>query len=471
MYNFPSSEFAKAFKAYDIRGQLGSQITESTAYWVGRGYACWYRRNVGDAKRVVVGSDARITSPSLKAALAQGLRDEGVDVYDIGLCGTEEIYHAAAFVEPEAGEQFDGGIMVTASHNPIDYNGLKLVREGARPISNADGLEEIKQQILDQNFDEISKDNRGAFYRTSFSQQYIDHLANYIDCDKLRPLRVVVNAGNGAVGPAIDEIENRLPIEMIKINHEPNGSFPNGIPNPMLLEQQEVTASAVREHNADLGIAWDGDFDRCFFFDENGDFIDGYYIVGVLAEAFLRKDKDANSASIVHDPRLIWNTQAICKDFGATAIQSVCGHSFIKKEMRDKDAVYGGEMSAHHYFRDFAYCDSGMIPWLLIVELVSDRNEPLSKVVGERVAAYACSGEINSKVSDADAAISAVESKYTELANSIDKIDGVSMDFGSWRFNLRKSNTEPLVRLNVESTSGMDEVKEQTDLLLAIINS
>ncbi len=469
MYDFPNSSFVSAFKAYDIRGQLGSEITESFAYWVGRAYACWYRGEAGSISRVVVGSDARITSPALKSALAQGLRDEGVDVYDIGLCGTEEIYHATAFVESVSGQAFDGGIMVTASHNPIDYNGLKLVREGSKPISAADGLEQIKQQILDKNFAEVNSATRGAYYRSSFSGEYIRHLMGYVDTNKLKPLRVVVNAGNGAVGPTIDAIEQFLPIEMIKINHEPNGSFPNGIPNPMLLDQQAITADAVKKHNADLGLAWDGDFDRCFFFDEKGEFIDGYYIVGVLAEAFLRKGD--NDAKIVHDPRLIWNTQAICEDFNAEAVESICGHSFIKKIMRERDAVYGGEMSAHHYFRDFAYCDSGMIPWLLMIELISERNESLSSIVGERVAAFACSGEINTKVVDADATIATVEGVYKAGANSVERLDGISLDMGSWRFNLRKSNTEPLVRLNVESKNGADEVALHTEKLLTLINA
>ncbi|MBY6210936.1 phosphomannomutase CpsG [Microbulbifer agarilyticus] len=466
MYLYPDDRFTNAFKAYDIRGRLGSEITEALAYYVGRAYVVWLRSEGLNPRNIAVGSDVRTTSAALKSALSQGIRDEAVNVYDIGLCGTEEVYHAVAFAEPEPGTTFDGGIMVTASHNPIDYNGLKLVREGARPISAADGLSEIKNLIRHQALPIPDSSNCAGHFRTSFATEYLQHLLGYIDVGALKPLKIVVNAGNGAVGPALDGIEQFLPVELIKINHEPNGGFPNGIPNPMLVEQQQITAQAVLDHKADLGLAWDGDFDRCFFFSEKGEFIEGYYLVGVLAKALISKqptNSDLDTpVKIVHDPRLIWNTQAICHELGGEAIQSVCGHSFIKKIMREQDAAYGGEMSAHHYFRDFAYCDSGMIPWLLIIELLSKTGKTLSEMIGDRTQRFACSGEINISVSNADETLLAVRNRYEKQACDIDETDGIGMDMGSWRFNLRKSNTEPLVRLNVETTAGTALLSEVT---------
>jgi len=446
----------------------------------------------------VVGGDIRSTSVELKTAFSQGVRDEGVDVYDIGLCGTEEIYFATF----HAG--YDGGVMVTASHNPIDYNGMKMVRAGARPISADSGLADIRataevllQQVTSDK-SQVTSESRGKYTRVSHFDDYLQHLLGYVDISTLaayrlqleaRPLKVVVNAGNGTAGPVIDGLETLLPIEFIKVNHEPNGEFPNGIPNPMLTEQHHYTANAVKEHNADFGIAWDGDFDRCFFFDENGDFIEGYYIVGLLAEAFLTRHNESVIASeakqsneltasnlpltaprIIHDPRLTWNTISLCEENGGQAMQSKCGHSFIKEMMRAEDAVYGGEMSAHHYFRDFAYCDSGMIPWLLVSELLSRKGQSLSSVVKGRMASYPCSGEINRKIEDPKAALAQVEIEYTSHAQSIDKLDGISMDFGDWRFNLRMSNTEPVVRLNVETKANTQLMTEKTDELLSFIN-
>jgi len=440
------------FKAYDIRGKLGEDLTPETVYRIGRAYARWLM-----PESVVVGGDIRTSSAALKSALANGLRDEGIDVLDIGLCGTEEIYFATDYLK------VGGGIMVTASHNPIDYNGMKLVKEGSRPISGDSGLKDIQKIAEEGDFPAIHNESRGSYRRISCSDAYIEHLLSYVDAPKLRPLKIVVNAGNGTAGPVLDALESHLSFELIKVNHEPDGTFPNGIPNPLLPENRHYTANAVREHNADFGLAWDGDFDRCFFFDESGEFIEGYYIVGLLAEAFLRKHP---GEKIIHDPRLVWNTQSVCEQFGGQPIQSKCGHAFIKEIMREENAVYGGEMSAHHYFRDFFYCDSGMIPWLLVAELVSDTGDTLSSMIQSRMDEYPCSGEINRKIDDAPSVLAALKSNYLEAAEQIDHSDGLSMSFDGWRFNLRSSNTEPVVRLNVEATD-QAVMKAKTEEILA----
>ena len=443
------------FKAYDIRGKLGEDLTPGTVYLIGRAYARWLL-----PQTVVVGGDIRTSSATLKCALANGLRDEGVDVLDIGLCGTEEIYFATDHL------QVGGGIMVTASHNPIDYNGMKLVREGARPISGDTGLLEIQKIAENTVFPAIDNNARGSYRRVSCSDAYIDHLLTYVDKSKLKPLKIVVNSGNGTAGPVLDALQSHLPFEFIKVNHEPDGTFPNGIPNPLLPENRHHTTDAVRAHGADFGIAWDGDFDRCFLFDESGEFIEGYYIVGLLAEAFLRKHP---GEKIIHDPRLIWNTESVCKQFGGQPIQSKCGHAFIKQVMREQDAVYGGEMSAHHYFRDFFYCDSGMIPWLLIAELISAAGESLSTMVKARISQFPCSGEINRQVDDAPRLLAELKNHYLPESESVDEADGLSMTFDGWRFNLRSSNTEPVVRLNVEATNPTLMTDKTSELLAWLV--
>ncbi len=443
------------FKAYDVRGRVPDQLNEDIAYRIGRAYAA-----VINPGTVVVGHDIRLSSESIKAALTEGLRDSGVDVFDIGLCGTEEIY----FATHHAG--VGGGIVVTASHNPKDYNGMKFVRAGAQPISGDSGLVEIRELAQVGGFPE--PEARGDLAPLDTSAAYIEHLLSYVNLSALKPLKLVVNAGNGGAGLVVDRIEQHLPFQFIKLLNEPDGHFPNGVPNPLLVENRTLTAEAVREHGADLGIAWDGDFDRCFFFDERGEFVEGYYLVGLLAEAFLRK---SGGGKVVHDPRLTWNTLDVVAQFGGEAVQSKTGHAFIKERMRAENAVYGGEMSAHHYFRDFAYCDSGMIPWLLVATLVSERGVPLSELVAERMAAYPCSGEINREVADPAALLAAIEERYAGNAESVDHTDGLSVSFADWRFNLRMSNTEPVVRLNVESRGDAALMRAKTDELLALIDA
>ncbi|MGC6481019.1 MAG: phosphomannomutase CpsG [Porticoccaceae bacterium] len=450
------------FKAYDIRGQLGTELDEEIAYRIGRAYAEFLK-----PKNVVLGGDVRLTSESLKQALAKGICDAGADVIDIGVVGTEEVYFATSYLKT------DGGIEVTASHNPLDYNGMKPVRENSKPISSDTGLLQIKKMAEENNFPIVDDNARGSIQQISILEPYINHLLGYIDLSSIKPIKLVMNAGNGAAGHVVDAIEERfkargVPVEIVKIFNEQDGNFPNGIPNPILHENRAPTIDAVLEHKADIGIAWDGDFDRCFLVDEKGNFIEGYYIVGLLSEAFLSKNP---GAKVVHDPRLTWNTIDVAKRGGGEAIQSKTGHAFIKERMRSEDAVYGGEMSAHHYFRDFFYCDSGMIPWLLVLELVCKTGKPLSELIKQMVEAYPSPGEINRKVSNAQAVIAAVIKKYQDQALVVDTTDGVSMEFPEWRFNLRMSNTEPVIRLNIETRGDKQILQKNQDALLALIES
>ncbi|WKY58258.1 phosphomannomutase CpsG [Vibrio sp. SNU_ST1] len=453
------------FKAYDIRGQLGSELDNDIAYRIGRAYGQFLKSENADEKTIVVGGDVRLTSEELKLSLANGLMEAGVHVLDIGLSGTEEIYFATFHLG------VDGGVEVTASHNPMDYNGMKLVREGARPISGDTGLRDI--QTLAENNDFIDVPVKGTYKQINVLKEYTDHLMGYITPANIKPMKLVINSGNGAAGHVIDALEERfqalnIPLELIKVHHEENGNFPNGIPNPLLPECRADTANAVKEHKADMGIAFDGDFDRCFLFDENGDFIEGYYIVGLLAEAFLQKEK---GAKIIHDPRLSWNTIDVVSKADGVPVMSKTGHAFIKERMRKEDAIYGGEMSAHHYFRDFAYCDSGMIPWLLVTELLSVKSMKLSETVSERISAYPSSGEINSKLDNPQESIAKVLESYKPDALVFDETDGISLEFADWRFNLRSSNTEPVVRLNVESRSDIELMEEKTKKILDLLKA
>ena len=449
------------FKAYDIRGKLDTELNEDIAYNIGRAYGQIYQ-----PKTIVIGCDIRLSSEGLKQATIRGLNDAGVNVLDLGMTGTEEVYFAAFHLDVQ------GGIEVTASHNPMDYNGMKLVRENARPISADTGLKEIQALAESQQFNDV--EHKGTTSHYNILPEFVDHLMGYIDPAKIKPLKLVVNAGNGAAGHVIDTIEEKfkslnVPVEFIKIHHEADGTFPNGIPNPLLFENRDSTCDAVIEHHADMGIAWDGDFDRCFLFDEKGQFIECYYIVGLLAQAFLIKQ---SGEKIVHDPRLVWNTLDIVEKYQGETVQSKSGHAFIKQVMREHNAVYGGEMSAHHYFRDFAYCDSGMIPWLLTIALLSETGQSLSTLVENMILKFPCSGEINFKVADTQITIQKLFDHYAAQHPQIDRTDGVSLDFGIWRFNVRASNTEPLLRLNIESRGEQARpMQDYVDELTALIQA
>ena len=441
----------KAFGAYDLRGVYPEEVNEELAYRIGRTFVKLF-----SAKRVAVGHDIRLSGPSLQEALVSGLTEAGCDVVDIGQCGTEMIYFTTAHLK------LDGGIMITASHNPKEYNGMKLVRTGARPISSDTGLKELEKAVLSESFKPLGDIVTGRVEHVDIADAYVKHLLTYIDVKALKPFTVVANTGNGAAGPIVNALEKYLPCKLIKIYNEPDGKFPNGVPNPILQENREATAKAVRESHADLGVAWDGDFDRCFLFDEQAGFIEGYYMVGFLAQAFLKKYP---GAKVIYDPRLIWNTIEIAQELGGTPVMCKSGHAFIKARMRQEDAVYGGEMSAHHYFKDFSFCDSGMLPWLLVMELVSKAGKPLSALMKERMDRYPCSGEINSKVADAPAILAKLEKKYGPQGK-VDKTDGLSVEFEKWRFNLRMSNTEPVIRLNVETRQDKALLEEKTAELL-----
>ncbi|MEN4902093.1 phosphomannomutase [Luteimonas sp. TWI1437] len=425
-----------AFKAYDLRGRVPDELNPALARDIGVALATQLEPGA-----VVLGRDVRLTSPELQTALSEGLRSQGREVVDIGVGGTEEVY----FQVDRLGAA--GGVMVTASHNPMDYNGMKLVRQQARPISSDTGLFAISDAVEAGNLPPPVADP-GSERAYTDKSDYIAHLLGYVEAAALRPLKLVVNAGNGGAGAIVDLLAPHLPFEFVRVFHESDGRFPNGIPNPLLPENRQATADAVREHGADFGIAWDGDFDRCFFFDEAGTFIEGYYLVGLLAQAILAKQP---GGKVVHDPRLVWNTVEQVEAAGGVPVLCKSGHAFIKEKMRAEDAVYGGEMSAHHYFREFAYADSGMIPWLLIAELVSKSGRTLGDLVAARVQKFPCSGEINFRVADAKVAVERVMAHYAAQSPTLDHTDGISADFGDWRFNLRSSNTEPLLRLNVET--------------------
>ncbi len=442
------------FKAYDVRGRIPTELNEDLVYKIGGSYAGFVK-----PRRVAVGRDIRATSQTLSAALIRGLNDSGVDVEDIGLCGTEGVYFATFSAK------LDGGIMVTASHNPPDYNGLKFVREGSRPISADTGLQQMRAMIEGGQLPPLAR-QPGTVRPLDISERYLEHLLGYVKSARLRRLKVVVNAGNGGAGLVLDQLEPRLPFEFIKMHHQPDSSFPNGVPNPMLEENRRSTVEAMRASGADIGLAWDGDFDRCFFFDEHGGFVEGYYLVGLLAEAFLKRYPGAR---IVHDPRLTWNTIDIVRRCGGKAVMCRSGHAFIKQSMREVDAVYGGEMSAHHYFRDFAYCDSGMIPWLLVLAVMCETGKTLGELVGERQRLFPASGEINREIADVKAVTARVHDHYAAAALGVDHTDGLSMEFDQWRLNLRGSNTEPLVRLNVEARGSEALVRERTDEVLRLM--
>ncbi|TKG03229.1 phosphomannomutase CpsG [Vibrio sp. F13] len=464
------------FKNNDIRGVIGKQINEPLAYLLGKAFGEYVlsakpETSLDGLAQVVIGRDNRKTSLSLQEAMTKGLIESGITVIDLGMTGTEEVYFATRYLKAI------GGIQITASHNPINYNGMKMVGVDASPISKNSGLDEIKRRIeelnqeLNCNLPFVHAQPSNSSRSNSILAPYVEHLLSYITPSKLSPMKIVVNAGNGVAGHIIDALDNKFnelsaPITFIKVHHTPDENFPNGIPNPLIIENQIATRDAVLEHSADLGIAWDGDFDRCFFFDEKGNYIEGYYIVGLLAEAFLLKEPNA---TVLHDMRMTWNTIEVANKLGGKAVAVKAGHALIKEKMRELNAVYGGEMSAHHYFRDFGYCDSGMIPWLLVIELMSKTQQSLHQLTNSSMDRFPSSGEINRRVSDPEQVMAYVLSHYQDNAVEIDHTDGLSMNMGTWRFNLRKSNTEPLIRLNVETKQDKALLSLKVDELLSFL--
>jgi phosphomannomutase len=451
-----SNDRLVCFKAYDIRGKVPGELNEDMAYDIGRAYVA----EIKPDGAVAVGRDIRATSSAISDALIRGLNAAGTDTFDIGLCGTEMVYYASSL------DNMGGGIMVTASHNPKEYNGIKMVGRGALPVSADTGLMDIERRVRTGDIPGDAETS-GTNAALDVMDGYLEKILTFVNTDDLKPLKIVANPGNGCAGPAMEKFEGFLPFDIERVNYSPDGTFPNGIPNPLLVENREATSEIVRKTGADMGVAWDGDFDRCFLFDETGEFIEGYYLVGFLAKGILAKNK---GAKIVHDPRLTWNTVEIVGDAGGEAVLSKSGHSFIKEKMRAVEAEYGGEMSAHHYFREFTYADSGMIPWLLVAQEMSLTGLKLSELVSERIKLYPCSGEINLKVDDPDAVIARLKEKYVPKATSVSELDGISLEFGDvWRFNVRKSNTEPVVRLNVESAGDEALMRSKTDEILGIM--
>ena len=453
----------QCFKAYDIRGKIPEDLNTELAYLIGAAYA-----EIINPGKVIIGYDVRLESIELADALIKGLTDSGVDIINIGLCGTEEVYFHTFAKESEG---VGGGIMVTASHNPKGYNGMKMVKSAARPMSGTDDLKKIHDLVLDLS--EVNsrislKARKGKITLAEDKSSYIAHILGYINSTNLRSLKIVVNPGNGPAGQIVRLLEKSLPFKFVYIHEIADGNFPNGVPNPMIIENRAVTSEAVIKNDADFGIAWDGDFDRCFLFDEKGQFIDGYYLVGVLAQAFLSKNP---GAKIIHDPRLIWNTIDIVKNNGGYPVESKSGHSFIKEKMREANAVYGGEMSAHHYFRDFAYCDSGMIPWLLVSELLCKSGLKLSELIKQNMESYPCSGEINYKVKNINKSIKNIEKYFLNKGAKIEYVDGISIEFPDWRFNLRGSNTEPLLRLNLETKGKNISIEQKLKEIESVILS
>ncbi|EKS7429587.1 TPA: phosphomannomutase CpsG [Enterobacter cancerogenus] len=448
------------FKTYDIRGEVDVNLTPDIARRIGRAYAIWLH-----PRRVVVGADVRLSSEALKTALIDGLTAGGVEVIDLGMTGTEEVYFATRELRA------DGGIQVTASHNPAQYNGFKLVGLEARPISNDNGLLEIKALAEQNRFPPCVR--RGGVLPFDNRPAWVNCLLRVLTAPPKRTLRLVVNAGHGTAGPALDALDAGLKhagvsVEFIRIHHQPDGRFPAGVPNPMLPENRQSTRQAVIEHHADAGIAWDGDFDRCFFFDERGDYVENYFLVGLFAEYFLRRYPGSR---IILDPRLIWNTLDVVARCGGTAIVSKTGHAFIKARMRRENAIYGGEMSGHHYFRDFGYCDSGMIPLVLMLQILGADAQPLSHLMRHAQARYPVSGEINLTVNEPAALLHDVAAHYAPSASGRDDCDGLSLAFADWRFNLRASNTEPLVRLNVETRGDATLLVHKTHEVLMLISA
>lgn len=450
------SGIKSSFKAYDIRGKVPGELDEELSYHLGLALAAEFA-----PARVVLGRDVRLSGPGLVQAMAKALVERGVEVIDTGVCGTEEIYFATAV------QGFDLGVMFTASHNPAEYNGIKMVKAGAVPVSSDSGLFALRDRILAKNYNYYSGP-KGSLRQESYQDAYLEFLRSNLRFENCTPVKAVMNPGNGCAGPVLEKLIPLLPGEFTIIQGEPDGTFPNGIPNPLLPERRKDTAAAVRACHADLGLAWDGDFDRCFFYDSQGNFIESYYLIGLLAQRILA---DYPGAKVIHDTRLFWNTADMVRASGGVSVMTKTGHAFMKERMRREDAVYGGEMSAHHYFKNFSYCDSGMLPWIKLLEIIDSSGQSLSELVEERMRLYPCSGEINFKVSDSKSCVEHIHKFYASSIIEEDRIDGLSAACGEWRFNLRSSNTEPLLRLNIESRGDSDLVAEKVVEISNLIHS
>jgi phosphomannomutase len=441
----------KIFKAYDIRGIYPEEINEETAYRIAQAYVEFVQ-----PKEVVLGKDVRLSSPSLWKAAAQGIIDAGVDVIDINTISTDMLYFSVAYYG------FSGGITISASHNPVDYNGMKIVREKAIPLSSDAGLKDILQIVLKHK--KILAKKKGRIVKKEITEDYINHVQSFIDISKIKPLQIVANANFGLAGEMLKKITRDMPLNIIGLNFSPDGSFPKGRPDPLIPQNREEVIKKIKETGADLGVAWDADADRCFFFDEAGEFIQGYFITALLAKTFLERypgDK------IIFDPRLTWANIDTVKENRGIPIINKSGHAFFKERMRKEDALFAGEMSAHYYFRKNFYADNGMIPFLIMIEILSTSGKPLSKLVAPLKNKYFVSGEINREVANTQMILKEMEDRYSDA--TIEHIDGLSIEYHNWRFNLRPSNTEPLLRLNLEARSET-LMEEKRDEVIAFID-
>ena len=444
----------KVFKAYDVRGVYGSELDEDGAYAVGRAYVAHF-----EPRTVAVGRDMRLSSPSMAEAVIHGAADGGAEVRDLGLVGTEMVYHAVGSLGLE------GGICVTASHNPKEYTGMKVVRRGALPVGSDSGLLDVRDRAL-RGFDGEPA-RGGSVEPEDVWPSFVDKVLSFVDVEAIRPLRVVIDAANGMAGAMLPPVLERLPVDAVRCYFEPDGSFPNHEPNPLLPENREFIVAKTREEGADLGVAYDGDADRCFFVDDTGEFVPGDFVTALLAQSILAKEP---GGKVIYDVRASWAVPRVIEEAGGVPLVNRVGHAFIKHRMRQEDAVFGGEVSAHYYFRDFSQADSGVVPFLLMLELISKRGQRLSEILAPFRAAHFITGEINTPVADVPLKLQELKERYAAEGGRISHLDGVSVDFDDWHFNVRPSNTEPLLRLNLEALSKQRMV-EKRDEVLALIRA
>jgi phosphomannomutase len=448
------------FKAYDVRGLHGEQIDADVAYAIGRAFARVLSHLGGKPAaelRVGLGHDMRLTAPELTERYRAGIVDEGAHVLDAGMVGTEMLYYLVG------SRGLDGGLMCTASHNPKEYTGAKLVREGAVALSGDQGIQDIRA-LIEAGLPDAP--GGGGAEDVDVYAEFQEAALRFIDPANVRPLKVVVDGGNGMAGPMVGPLLDRLPVELVKLRWEPDGTMPDGEPNPLLEHNRELVIDTVRETGADLGIAWDGDADRCFFIDDGGSFVDGDFLTAILAEHLLAKTP---GAAVLYDVRASRAVPDVVQRAGGSAHVNRVGHAFFKTRMRDEGAIFGGEVSGHYYFRDFYNADSGTVPALLVLEKLSVEGKRMSELVGDFRSRYFISGEINSTVEDGPAKMRAIEERFADAR--VGHLDGISIDYDDWHFNVRPSNTEPLLRLNLESLVSREDMERRRDELLALIRS
>jgi phosphomannomutase len=437
----------KAFKAYDVRGVYPDELDEEGAYAIGRAYVEHF-----EPRRIAVGRDMRLSSPSMSAALIEGAADGGADVLDLGLVGTEMVYFAVAELELE------GGVCVTASHNPKQYTGMKIVRRGALPVGGESGLLDVRDRALVLQGHKPSQ--RGNVSNHDIWDAFVEKVLSFVDMSAIKPLKVVIDAANGMAGAMLPPVLERLPIEAVRCFFEPDGSFPNHEPNPLLPENREFIVAKTREEGADLGVAYDGDADRCFFVDDTGEFVPGDFVTALLAESILKKEGGGN---VIYDVRASRAVPETIERAGGIALMNRVGHAYIKHRMRKENAIFAGEVSAHYYFRDFSQADSGVVPFLLLLELISKRGQKLSEILAPYHERFFLTGEINTPVADVALKLQELKERYAD--GQVTHLDGISVDYDDWHFNVRPSNTEPLLRLNLEAGSQELMVAKRDEVL------